>query len=226
MLSHPTAAITDHHCRRRGRCRCRAAGAQARLSAEAMKSEMGKGNVSSVAEAGINEDAGRTRLTFRYRTRAWTVVVEPDGTVIERIPLKWMPRSTHLLPKFFRYRQNHLMTATALDLATTTTTTVEVNTSETLARRLRAHLQAIATQRLAITYQKAAKGLLLSPPNTIHQVTEALEQLMAEDAAAMRPLSPPWSSARRAVACQRRASSTARRGSDALPAMQRGRKTG
>ena len=62
------------------------------LSAEAMKAEMRKGNVSSVAETGINEDAGRTRLTFRYRTRAWTVVVEPDGTVIERIPLKWMPR--------------------------------------------------------------------------------------------------------------------------------------
>ena len=77
------------------------------------------------------------------------------------------------------------MTATALDLATTTT--VEVNTSETLARRLRAHLQAIASQRLPITYQEAAKGLLLSPPNTIHQVTEALEQLMAEDAAAIRP---------------------------------------
>ena len=70
------------------------------------------------------------------------------------------------------------MTATALDLATTTT--VEVNTCETLARRLRAHLQAIATQRLPITYQEAAKGLLLSPPNTIHQVTEALEQLMAD----------------------------------------------
>ena len=52
---------------------------------------MRKGNVSSVAETGIDEDAGRTRLTFRYRTRAWTVVVEPDGTVIERIPLKWMP---------------------------------------------------------------------------------------------------------------------------------------
>ena len=57
-----------------------------------MRAEMRKGNVSSVAEAGINEDAGRTYLTFRYRARAWTVVVEPDGTVIERIPLKWMPR--------------------------------------------------------------------------------------------------------------------------------------
>ena len=77
------------------------------------------------------------------------------------------------------------MTATAWDSAATTT--VEDNTPETLARRLRAHLQALATLRLPITYQEAAKGLLLSPPNTIHQVTEALEQIMAEDAAADRP---------------------------------------
>ena len=52
------------------------------LSAEALKAEMRKGIVSSVAETGINEDAGRTRVTFRYRTRAWTVVVDPDGTWI------------------------------------------------------------------------------------------------------------------------------------------------
>ena len=63
------------------------------------------------------------------------------------------------------------MTATAWDLAATTS--VEANTPATLARRLRAHLQAVATQRLPITYQEAAKGLLLAPPNTIHQVTAA-----------------------------------------------------
>ena len=77
------------------------------------------------------------------------------------------------------------MTATASDLAATTT--VEDSTPKMLARRLRAHLQSVATQRLPIAYQEAAKGLLLVPPNTIHQVTEALEQLMAEDAAADRP---------------------------------------
>jgi hypothetical protein len=77
------------------------------------------------------------------------------------------------------------MTAKAWEVAATTT--VEDNPPETLARRLRAHLQAFATLRLPITYQEAAKGLLLSPPNTIHQVAEALEQLMAEDAAADRP---------------------------------------
>ena len=77
------------------------------------------------------------------------------------------------------------MTATAVDVAAITT--VAGNTPEALARRLRAHLQACATQRSPITYQEAAKALRLSPPNTIHQVTQALEQIMAEDAAADRP---------------------------------------
>ena len=97
------------------------------------------------------------------------------------------------------------MIATAPDPAAATT--VEYNPPETLTRRLRAHL---ATRRLPITYQEAAKGLLLLPPNTIHQVTEALERIMAEDAAA----------------CRRRASSTVRLGSDASPAMQRDRTQG
>ncbi len=77
------------------------------------------------------------------------------------------------------------MTVTAWDPAATTS--AEDNTSDTLARRLRAHLQALAPSRLPITYLEAAKGLLLSPPHTIHQVTQALEQIMAEDAAADRP---------------------------------------
>lgn len=53
------------------------------LSTEALKAEMRRGYVYSVAERGIDEDAGRTRLTFRYRNRSWTVVVEPDGTLVE-----------------------------------------------------------------------------------------------------------------------------------------------
>jgi hypothetical protein len=77
------------------------------------------------------------------------------------------------------------MTVTASDPAATIS--VEDYPPETLARRLRAHLQVLATRRLPITYREAAKGLLLLPPNTIHQVTEALEQLMAEDAAADCP---------------------------------------
>lgn len=54
-----------------------------RLNVEALKENMVKGHVTSVAETGRDEDAGRTRLTFRYRTRVWRVVVEADGSLIE-----------------------------------------------------------------------------------------------------------------------------------------------
>ena len=56
-----------------------------------------------------------------------------------------------------------------------------------IAPRLREHLQKIAEQQVPITYRELAKALGLTTPNTIHQVTEALEHLMAEDAAADRP---------------------------------------
>ena len=65
--------------------------------------------------------------------------------------------------------------------------TIDDNPTNALARRLRAHLQALAALRVPITYRDVAKAMLLSPPHTIHQVTEALEQLMAEDAAADCP---------------------------------------
>jgi len=65
--------------------------------------------------------------------------------------------------------------------------TLDDNPTNALARRLRAHLQALVALRVPITYRDAAKAMLLSPPHTIHQVTEALEQLMAEDAAADCP---------------------------------------
>lgn len=67
------------------------------------------------------------------------------------------------------------------------TTTVDGNTLQTVASRLREHLQKIAVYRVPITYQELAKALELAPPNTIHQLTEALEHLMAEDAATDRP---------------------------------------
>jgi len=62
------------------------------LSVAALKIEMRSGSIDSVAEAGIEEDAGRTRVTFRYRTRAWTAVIEPDGSAVEKIAPMWMPR--------------------------------------------------------------------------------------------------------------------------------------
>ena len=77
------------------------------------------------------------------------------------------------------------MTAIVEDLAVTTNT--DGNRLQTIASRLRKHLQKIAERRVPITYQELAKALGLTPPNTIHQVAEALELLMAEDAATDRP---------------------------------------
>ena len=71
------------------------------------------------------------------------------------------------------------------DLAATTN--VDGNTAQTIAPRLREHLRKVAEQRLPVTYQEVAKSLGLTPPNTIHPVTEALEHLMTEDAATDRP---------------------------------------
>lgn len=59
---------------------------------------------------------------------------------------------------------------------------------ELLALRVRTHLSQIAGQATPITYQALAEALHLSPPNTIHQLTVALERLIEEDAAAARPL--------------------------------------
>ena len=73
------------------------------------------------------------------------------------------------------------MTFIAEDLAVTTNT--DGNRLQTIASRLRKHLQMIAERRVPTTYQELAKALGLTPPHTIHQVTEALEHLMAEDAA-------------------------------------------
>ena len=62
-------------------------------------------------------------------------------------------------------------------------TVVSAEAVETLARRVRAHLRATAVLGAPVTYQAVARALALAPPNTIHQLTEALEFLMGEDAA-------------------------------------------
>ena len=53
--------------------------------------------------------------------------------------------------------------------------------------KLRALLENFAKRRIPITYQELAKALQILPPRSIHRVTEALECLMEEDAAADRP---------------------------------------
>ena len=112
------------------------------------------------ATTAVENDTPET-LTFQLREH-------PQARVTQRLSIIYQEAAKGLL----------LATATAWDLAATTA--VEDGTPETLALQLRAHLQTFTTQRLPITYPDAAKGLLLTPPNSIHQVTEALEQLMAD----------------------------------------------
>ena len=60
--------------------------------------------------------------------------------------------------------------------------------TQLLARRVRIYLQRIAARGEPITYRALAQAMELTPPNTIHQVTQALEWLMREDAANEHPL--------------------------------------
>jgi hypothetical protein len=43
----------------------------------------------------------------------------------------------------------------------------------------RAFLERVAERRILITYEELANALRISPPHSIHRVTEALERLMA-----------------------------------------------
>ncbi len=52
-----------------------------------------------------------------------------------------------------------------------------------LPERIRAYLTELARRRGTITYRDLAKALEVQPPNTIHQVTDALEVLMQKDRA-------------------------------------------
>lgn len=45
---------------------------------------MRDGKITSACERGVNEDAGRYRLTFFHANRAFHVVVDEQGHVIER----------------------------------------------------------------------------------------------------------------------------------------------
>lgn len=53
--------------------------------------------------------------------------------------------------------------------------------------RVRAFLESVAKRRILITYRELANALEILPPHSIHRVTEALERLMEEDAAADHP---------------------------------------
>ena len=128
------------------------------LKPEVLQAEMQRGQVCCLVETGVDEDEGHTRATVRYHARSWTLVIEPDGK--ERATT-WSASAFPLEPG--------------------------AKPRDRVAEQLRTCLQNMAAAGLTITYGGLAKLLGLSPPNTIHQITVALERLMEEDAEAGRP---------------------------------------
>ena len=52
------------------------------LPIEQFMAELRRGIVYSTTERGIDEDAGRRRLTFRYRSRVFQLIVTTSGEVV------------------------------------------------------------------------------------------------------------------------------------------------
>jgi uncharacterized protein DUF6522 len=58
------------------------------LSIEAAQVQplMRRGQITSLCERGVEEDAGHLRLTFFYGTRHFSLVVDANGSVAKRVP--------------------------------------------------------------------------------------------------------------------------------------------
>lgn len=48
---------------------------------------MRQGQITSLCERGVKEDAGRLRLTFFYRARRFSLIVDANGNVVRRLPV-------------------------------------------------------------------------------------------------------------------------------------------
>jgi hypothetical protein len=53
------------------------------LEPSLVQAMMRKGEITSLCERGVNEDAGRYRLTFFHKSRRFRLVVDETGTVIQ-----------------------------------------------------------------------------------------------------------------------------------------------
>jgi len=69
------------------------------LAPDMLRQEMQAGRITSLVERGEGVDAGRWRLTLRWRGRVWSVRVEPDGSAFPADP----PERVHSnAPALFR----------------------------------------------------------------------------------------------------------------------------
>jgi hypothetical protein len=63
-----------------------------RLSQDEIKARMRKGAITSRCEAGVDEDAGRWRLTFQHGNRACRFIVDEEGIVLQKATFLIKPR--------------------------------------------------------------------------------------------------------------------------------------
>jgi len=54
------------------------------LDQEAVRAKMRAGEITSLCEAGVDEDAGRFRLSFRHQTRILRLILDADGAVLSK----------------------------------------------------------------------------------------------------------------------------------------------
>ncbi len=70
------------------------------LSQDAIKARMRTGAITSRCEAGVDDDAGRWRLTFQHGSRACRFVVDEAGVVLKKatFPIRTRPQESAARP--------------------------------------------------------------------------------------------------------------------------------
>ncbi|WP_193175294.1 DUF6522 family protein [Oricola nitratireducens] len=63
-----------------------------RLSQDEIKTRMRNGTITSRCDAGVDEDAGRWRLTFHHGNRACRFIIDEEGAVLQKATFPIRPR--------------------------------------------------------------------------------------------------------------------------------------
>jgi Family of unknown function (DUF6522) len=78
------------------------------LEPSLVQAMMRKGEITGLCERGVNEDAGRCRLTFFHKSRRFRVIVDGTGTVIQCSIINFGDRSLPAPMHNCRTKQNDL----------------------------------------------------------------------------------------------------------------------
>jgi hypothetical protein len=80
------------------------------LEPSLVQAMMRKGEITSLSERGVNEDAGRYRLTFFHKNRRFRLIVDGFGTIIQRSIINFGDRPLSTPMHNCRTKQNSLTT--------------------------------------------------------------------------------------------------------------------